>query len=109
MIILPITTGSTAWIEGEPGYGTGQYIEFDYDFNDTLRACKYYCQYFTILNGYQKSKHTWNKYARVKRFKVYANGDSLCYLDLHDHYGLQFFMLDYLNKSRQERNGKAEI
>lgn len=96
----------TAWVEGSAGYGIGEYIEFKYDFNDTLRRCKDYCQYFTILNGYQKSRFTWRKYSRVKKFKVYADDKALCYLNLQDHYGLQFFMLNFL---KGRRNGTVKL
>ncbi len=97
----------TAWVEGAEGYGKGEYFEFDFIFDDTLTRCKYYCDYFTILNGYQKNGYNFYAYSRVKRFKVYIDGVPLCYLDLQDIPGMQFFSLPYFKYLG--KNGKATL
>lgn len=97
----------TAWVEGADGSGKGEYFEFDFIFDDTLNRCRYYCDYFTILNGYQKNSYTFNAYSRVKRFKVYLDGTPFCYVDLHDMPGMQFFTLPYFKYLG--RNGKATL
>ena len=71
-----------------------------------MSKSKKVCVYARVSTSGQTVENQ-RKYARVKRFKVYINGDSLCYLDLHDHYGLQFFMLDYLKKLG--RSGTARL
>ncbi len=97
----------TAWVEGADGSGKGEYFEFDFIFDDTLSRCKYYCDYFTILNGYQKNSYTYSTYSRVKRFKVYLDGVVFCYVDLHDIPGMQFFTLPFFKYLG--RNGKATL
>jgi hypothetical protein len=97
----------TAWVEGAEGSGKGEYFEFDFIFDDTLARCRYYCDYFTILNGYQKNSYTYNSYSRVKRFKVYLDGTPFCYVDLLDTPGMQFFTLPYFKYL--DRNGKATL
>ncbi len=87
---------NTAWVEGSKDYGIGEYFEFEYVFNDTLRPCENYCQYFTILNGYQRSRSYFREYSRVKSFKVFVNGTLRYYLDLKDEPGMQFFYMDFL-------------
>ena len=54
----------TAWVEGEEGYGIGEYIESTGDnriWSGTL---------IVILNGFQKSIKLWKKNSRVKTVKV---------------------------------------
>lgn len=97
----------TAWVEGSEGSGKGDYFEFDFIFDDTLNRCKYYCDYFTILNGYQKNSYTYSTYSRVKRFKVYLDGAVFCYVDLQDVPGMQFFTLPFFKYLG--RNGKATL
>jgi len=73
----------TAWVEGEEGYGIGTYI--------TARG-----RINRIYNGYQRSPQSWAMNSRVKKFKVYKNGEPLCYLVLEDEMGAQHFELpDY--------------
>ena len=54
----------TAWVEGENGYGTGEYIEFD-GYNDLVWSGTV----INILNGFQKSISLWKNNSRVKTFK----------------------------------------
>ena len=70
----------TAWVEGEDGYGIGTYIYVRGNIN-------------TIYNGYQRSPQSWVMNSRVKKFKVYKNGEPLCYLVLTDEMGRQSFNL----------------
>ena len=70
----------TAWVEGEDGYGIGTYLYVRGNIN-------------TIYNGYQRSPQSWAMNSRVKKFKVYKNGEPLCYLVLTDEMGSQSFSL----------------
>lgn len=71
----------TAWVEGRPGYGIGEYFEVkQYHVN-------------TIYNGYQYSPSSWKNNSRVKKFKVYVNNMPLAYLELTDEMGSQKFNL----------------
>lgn len=72
---------TTAWCEGKPGYGIGEWFEVkSVDVN-------------IIYNGYQYSPTVWAENSRVKKFKVYKNGTPLCYLELTDEMGPQSFEL----------------
>ena len=70
----------TAWVEGEDGYGIGTYLYIRGNVN-------------SIYNGYQRSPQSWAMNSRVKKFKVYRNGEALCYLVLKDEMGDQRFEL----------------
>jgi hypothetical protein len=74
----------TAWVEGEMGYGTGEYIEFD-GYNDLVWSGTV----INILNGFQKSISLWKNNSRVKTFKVYADNIPVCFLELEDMMGCQ--------------------
>ena len=71
----------TAWVEGANGYGIGEYFE--------IKAPSV----TVIYNGYQSSPKSWLENSRVKTFKVYRNGTPLCFLELKDEMGGQFFEL----------------
>jgi hypothetical protein len=74
---------TTAWVEGETGYGIGTSFEI---------SCN---NLNTIYNGYQNSPSNWMKNGRVKKFKVYIDGKPLCYLILKDEMGEQNFELPF--------------
>ncbi|HNW91093.1 MAG TPA: hypothetical protein PKN48_15645 [Bacteroidales bacterium] len=71
----------TAWIEGKPDYGIGEYFEIETP------------NVNTIYNGYQASPTTWKNNSRVKTFKVYKDNKPLCFLELTDEMGAQRFEL----------------
>lgn len=81
----------TAWVEGNPDYGIGQFFE--------IKAAGVN----TIYNGYQASPKAWLENSRVKRFKVFKNNAPLCFLDLTDEMGSQSFELPGHNKYNPER------
>jgi len=87
----------TAWIEGKSDYGVGEYFVVE---SSNLNI---------IYNGYQKSKNSWKNNSRVKRFKIYKNGEPLCYLKLSDKMGAQHFTLPLKNLSQQLFDFKFEI
>jgi len=72
-------TPVTAWVEGKPDYGIGEYF-----------ICKGFCPN-TIYNGYQKSPSAWRNNSRVKRLKLYVNEEPYAFIDLTDEMGVQYF------------------
>ena len=87
----------TAWVEGVKGYGIGESFE--------VKAITVN----VIYNGYQSSPKNWKYNSRVKRFKVYRHGDAICYLDLTDEMGAQYFELPHHVNWETKENFKFEI
>ncbi|MBK7096448.1 MAG: hypothetical protein IPH57_15860 [Saprospiraceae bacterium] len=81
----------TAWIEGKPGYGIGEYFEIKTP------------NVNTIYNGYQSSPTIWKNNSRVKTFKVYIDNRPLCFLKLTDEMGAQIFELPDVNNYDYEK------
>jgi len=77
---------TTAWVEGNPDYGIGEFIEFN---NPIIMGDGE----ISILNGYQSSKTAWDNNSRVKKFKVSLNGKDFAILELADVMGAQIFTL----------------
>lgn len=77
----------TAWVEGVPGYGAGEYLEYLFK-NESPRVTD-----ILIYNGYLKSEAGWKKNSRVKRLKLSVNGRPFVILDLRDTRALQTFKL----------------
>ena len=81
---------NTAWVEGNPDYGVGEYIEYVFDFSSvegyegTLGINK-----ILLANGYKKSKDVWKNNSRVKQLKVYLNDKPYAILNLLDSYEIQ--------------------
>ncbi len=71
----------TAWVEGKPGLGIGEW------FSITAPSVN------VIYNGYQATPATWQNNSRVKKFKVYVDDLAVCYLVLEDKMGAQRFEL----------------
>lgn len=82
----------TAWVEGKVDYGIGEYLEFDLDFGVSPTIY--------IFNGYQSSYTSWKNNSRVKRLRVDANNETICYLELKDKMGGQYFNLPENNYQR---------
>ena len=77
---------TTAWVEGNVDYGTGEFLEF----KDWVPMGN---GEISILNGYQSSKTSWENNSRVKKFKISINGKDMCILELGDVMGVQTFNL----------------
>jgi hypothetical protein len=91
---------NTAWVEGEDGYGIGEFIEFDVG---GILLC------LTIYNGHQKSIDLWKNNSRVKTFKVYRNNSPICFLELEDIMSGQSFSLEDVGGSDRLRFEIVEI
>lgn len=76
---------TTAWVEGRPDDGIGEYIEInDWILGDGT---------INILNGYQASRSSWENNGRVKRMQVSHDGKPVCVVELADVMGVQTFQL----------------
>lgn len=74
---------TTAWVEGHPDYGIGEYLELNWTPMGNGEI--------SILNGYQISKSTWEDNSRVKKLKVSIAGKDICQIELADVMGIQKF------------------
>lgn len=92
----------TAWVEGANGDGIGEYIEFEYSYDDAYaQSAEYACKYtdeFLIVNGYQKDKTTFLQNNRVKKIKMYIDGKPYCWILLKDKLGVQLVKLGFIKK-----------
>lgn len=74
----------SAWVEGKEGEGIGEKIWF--------KCISKYADYetwtfngiFKIINGYVKSKSSWEDNGRIRQFKVYRNNIFIARIDLLD-------------------------
>lgn len=76
-----------AWVEGVPGYGEGEYLEYFFE-NRSPRVTD-----ILIYNGYVKSETGWKKNSRAKKLKLWVNGRPYAILELQDTKALQTFKL----------------
>lgn len=80
------------WIEGKPGYGIGEYLEFCFDLRDRPnKGNAFSINSVSIINGYRKNEKIWKANSRVKTFKMYVNGKPFSYIVLKDTYKYQHF------------------
>lgn len=78
----------TAWIEGIPGYGEGEYLVYHFP-PENPRITK-----IIIVNGYVKSEKNWRENSRVKKLKMYINDKAFAILNLSDTRQEQTFSFD---------------
>jgi hypothetical protein len=83
----------TAWIEGVPGYGIGEYITYHFP-PENPRITK-----IIIVNGYIKSDKTWKENSRVKTLKIYIDDRPFAILNLTDTKAEQIFTFDPIGHS----------
>tara|TARA_Y100000385_G_scaffold146337_1_gene151960 strand:- start:335 stop:1429 length:1095 start_codon:yes stop_codon:yes gene_type:complete len=77
----------TAWVEGKSDYGLGEYFSVQgamFQGEDTN---------IYIYNGYQQSVSSWKNNSRVKKLRVYVDNRPICYVELKDIMGGQYFNL----------------
>jgi hypothetical protein len=81
---------NTAWIEGKPDFGVGEFIEYCFDFSEV----KGYegglgINRILLANGYKKNKQIWKNNSRIKQMKVYLNNKPYAILNLLDSFEIQ--------------------
>lgn len=78
----------SAWAEGTKGYGIGEYLVYTFDgASPRITEIKF-------VNGYVKSETAYKNNSRVKKLKVYYNGQVIAILNLKDIRGTQSFKFD---------------
>jgi hypothetical protein len=83
----------TAWVEGIPGYGIGQYLIYHFP-PENPRITK-----IIVVNGYVKSDKAWRENSRVKKLKVYLDNKPFAILNLQDVKNEQMFTVDPIGYS----------
>jgi len=102
---------NTAWIEGKPDFGIGEFIEYCFDF----REMKGYegglgINRISLANGYKKNKQTWENNSRIKQLKVYLNDKPYAILNLLDSFEIQIIGIGEINfPANKETKIKFEI
>ena len=93
----------TAWIEGSQDYGIGEYLEYEFKFNENEKySGNLGINKIIIANGYKKDKLTWKNNSRIKLLKVYINNKPSFEINLLDSYEIQTVDIDlimFLKKS----------
>lgn len=75
----------TAWVEGVPGYGENEWIEYTLPANNpTITTVK-------IANGYIRTKKAWMENSRVKTLELQVDGIPFAMLHLQNVYAEQIF------------------
>lgn len=92
----------TAWIEGVPGYGIGEYLVYHFP-PQNPRITK-----LIIVNGYVKSEKTWRENSRVKKLKFYYNDKPISILNLADTREEQTFSFEPMGYGDRDDRKKLE-
>jgi hypothetical protein len=85
---------TTAWVEGKPDYGIGEFIE--------VIGPRIYN--LIIYNGYQKSPSSFRDNSRVQSLMLSENGVNKCIIRLKDEMGAQYISLEKLKLDRGENS-----
>lgn len=86
----------TAWVEGVPGYGVGEFLEYHVK-PENPRITD-----IIIVNGYVKSDNTWKNNSRVKTLKMYIDDKPYAILELEDSQAEQHFKVKPIGYSDRE-------
>lgn len=90
----------TAWIEGVPGYGVGEYLVYRFPpENPRITSV-------IVINGYIKSDKAWRENSRVKKLKMYVNGQPYAILNLKDSKQEQIFNVEPIGHSNRTDHKK---
>ncbi len=87
---------STAWVEGVPGNGIGEYVCYHFP-PQNPRINK-----LIIVNGYVKTDKTWRENSRVKSLKMYINDVPYALLQLEDVKNEQIFQVEPIGYSERK-------
>ncbi len=86
----------TAWVEGVPGYGIGEYVDYHFP-PQTPRITT-----IKVINGYVKSDQVWKDNSRVKTLNMYLNGELFAILHLEDCKNEQSFHFEPIGSDERE-------
>jgi hypothetical protein len=73
---------STAWVEGSPGHGVGEWITIEFDKMRLVNS-------ITVNNGYQKNQDIFYKNSRVRQLSVVFSQSEKMNFSLQDRFGAQ--------------------
>ena len=109
----------TAWVEGASGSGIGEYIEVEYykshvteEDEELIKMYgkpdyKNFYKELCIVNGYAASEKTWIENNRVKRLKMYFNGEYIGIINLLDTYKPQYIDIKESNLISKKVRGNG--
>lgn len=80
---------TTAWVEGKPDQGIGEYLEYNIDMTPANASKNLGITKIILANGYKKTKTIWQENARVKRLKMFVNEKPYGILELLDAFEFQ--------------------
>lgn len=86
----------TAWVEGKPGLGIGEWIEYQFPAGNPRITS------IIVCNGYIRSQKAWEENARVKKMEVTINGKKFTTLHFDDVYAEQIFDVGEIGWKRVE-------
>ena len=86
----------TAWVEGAPGDGVGQYLLYKFA-PENPRITE-----IIVVNGYVKSQTAWENNARAKKLKLYVNDRAYAILNLKDQRAAQHFTVEPIGNGNRE-------
>ena len=76
---------ATAWVEGAPDGGIGQWIEYTFSM-DEFKESQLALTELIVFNGYRKNRDLWAKNGRVKSLTMTVNGKPYGTVQLADAY-----------------------
>lgn len=86
----------TAWIEGVPGYGIGEFVTYHIP-PQNPRITE-----IIVVNGYVKTEKSWKENSRVKKLKMYIDDKPFAILNLKDTRNEQHFKFEPLGYGDRE-------
>jgi len=86
----------TAWIEGVPGYGIGEFVTYHIP-PQNPRITE-----IIVVNGYVKTEKSWKENSRVKKLKMYIDDKPFTILNLKDTRNEQHFKFEPLGYGDRE-------
>jgi hypothetical protein len=74
----------TAWVEGKPGDGVGEWVAVDFDAVRRIRSLQ-------IMNGYHKNEELFRRNNRVREAELAFSDGTRARITLEDRGGIQTF------------------
>lgn len=93
----------TAWVEGDPGDGIGQFLTYTFT-PDHPRIT-----HINVVNGYVKSQKAYLENSRVKKLKVYLNGQPMAILQLDDIRSTQSFKFEPIGNADRKNKESLKV
>jgi hypothetical protein len=87
----------TAWAEGVPGYGIGEYLLY------MFRPATPRITAIIVVNGYVKSEKAYSENSRVKKLNVYLNDRPYATPNLEDKRSSQYFEITPLGRDNNDK------